>query len=503
MAMLVMLLCLETHLFIMTYEETWDSLKKHHQPEWLDDAKWGIYFHWGVYSVPAFGNEWYPNMMYRGFISPIWGHHIETYGLLDEPGHGYKDFIPSFTAENFDPDTWAELFKEAGAQFAGPVAEHHDGFSMWASKVNPWNAMDMGPHRDIVGEMERAIRKQDMKFICTFHHANNWYYYNHDPALDTGDPAYAGLYGKPHSAANGIGYSDTKQDRPDLEFNEQWFAKLKEVIDNYRPDLIWFDFCLSRIMDKFKRKFVAYYYNAAEEWGKDVEILYKDFNLPPGVGILDYERGRAGAMTHYKWITDTSLGRKSWSYIEDEEYLPVEALIHSFVDRIAKNGYLLLNFGPKANGDIPVQVQETFKDFGKWIKVNEEAIFGSTPWVVAEEGPMKLAKDGGFNEDQDYTSPYTAQDIRFTTKGNALYAFAFGWPEDELTIKTITLAPKYASHEDAPKEWYIFEPGDIDSITMLGQGEPLEWHLTNQGLKITVPAEKPCEHAYTFKISWA
>jgi alpha-L-fucosidase len=479
------------------YEETWDSLKKHRQPEWLDDAKWGIYFHWGPYSVPAFGNEWYPHNMYFNWA----GYHEEHFGPLEE-GHGYKELIPMFTAENFDPDYWAALFKEAGAQFAGPVAEHHDGFSMWASKVNPWNAMDMGPHRDIVGEMAKAIRNQGMKFITTFHHANNWYYYFHEPVLDTSDPEYASLYGKPHEATQGIGYSSTREDRPDLAFNEQWFAKLKEVIDNYRPDLIWFDFCLSRIMDKFKRKFLAYYYNAAEEWGTEVEVLYKDFNLPPGVGILDYERGRSSAMTHYKWITDTSMGRKSWSYIDNEEYLPIDSLVQSFVDRIAKNGYLLLNFGPKANGDIPQEVQDRFRAFGAWIKVNEEAIFGSTPWVVAEEGPIKLMKDGGFNEDQDYTNPYTSEDIRFTTKGNALYAIAFGWPDQELTIKTLTAPPKYRKAEQGPKEWYIIEESDIASITLLGHDEPLEWRLTNQGLKIAVPAEKPCDHAYVFKIAW-
>lgn len=418
-------------------------MKRHRQPEWLDDAKWGIYFHWGPYSVPAYGNEWYPHNMYW-----MWaGYHEEHFGSVEE-GYGYKDLIPMFTAENFDPDYWAALFKEAGASFAGPVAEHHDGFSMWASKVNPWNAMDMGPHRDIVGEMAQAIRKQGMKFITTFHHANNWYYYYHLPELDTSDPEFAGLYGKPHVATEGIGFSDPTHDRPDLEFNEQWFTKLKEVIDSYRPDLIWFDFCLSRFMDKFKRNFLAYYYNAAEDWGTDVEVLYKDFCIPPGVGVLDYERGRSSSMTHYKWITDTSLGRKSWSYIEDEEYIPIDSLIHSFVDRIAKNGYLLLNFGPKASGDIPQEVQSRFRELGKWIKINEEAIYGSTPWVVAEEGPMKLEKDGGFNEAQDYASPYTAEDIRFTTKGNALYAFSFGWPEQELTIKTLTAPPKYASKDE-------------------------------------------------------
>ncbi|MFX0099118.1 MAG: alpha-L-fucosidase, partial [Candidatus Hodarchaeota archaeon] len=328
----------------MKYEETWNSLKRHRAPEWLDDAKYGIYFHWGVYSVPAFGNEWYPNRMYS--IGDIYEHHAKTYGEPDE--FGYKDFIPDFTAEHFDADEWAKLFKDAGASFAGPVAEHHDGFSMWASKVNPWNAAAMGPKRDIVGELEKAIRKQDMKFICTFHHAQNWYHYYHSEGLDTSDPKYEKLYGKPHPAVNNEGPSGYTHDRPDKEFLEFWFAKWKEVIDNYLPDLIWFDFGLKWIHDKYKRKMVAYYYNKAEEVGKEVEIFYKDHNLPPGVGVLDYERGRSDKLTHYKWITDTTIGWKSWSYVEGEEFKPASTLVHNFIDRISKNGYLLLNFGPKA-----------------------------------------------------------------------------------------------------------------------------------------------------------
>ncbi|HMF33223.1 MAG TPA: alpha-L-fucosidase, partial [Candidatus Lokiarchaeia archaeon] len=372
---------------------------------------------------------------------------------------------------------------------------------------NRWNAKNMGPQRDVVGELAVAIRKQGMKFITTFHHGNLWYYYNHDPALDTGDPQYSDFYGKAHAATNGEGMSSPRFDRPDQEFCEIWFAKLKEVIDGYRPDLLWFDFDLNWIPDKYKRKMAAYYYNAAEEWGTEVEIIYKDqgpghFHMAPGMGLLDYERGRSGKLTKYKWMTDTSLGRKSWCYIEDEEYLPTSALVHSFIDRIAKNGYLLLNFGPRADGTIPDPVQDTFREFGKWLEVNMEAIFGSTPWVIAEEGPTRLEKEGGFNDDQDYTQAYTAEDIRFTTKGNALYAFSLGWPEDTLFIRTLT-APPVGWREYPELHFYLVEESDIASITLLGCDEALRWEITTQGLKITPPVEKPCDHAYCFKISWS
>jgi alpha-L-fucosidase len=473
----------------MKYEETWNSLKRHRTPEWLDDGKFGIYFHWGIYSFPAFGNEWYPNHMYGGGL--CYPHHAETYGEPDE--YGYKEFIPKFTAENYNAEEWAKIFKETGAKFAGPVAEHHDGFSLWDSKVNKWNAKNMGPKRDIVGELEKAIKGQDLKFITTFHHSHNWYYYQHYEGLDTYDPEFSGLYGKPHAKE---GASDSYTDRPDKEFCEIWFAKLKEVIDGYTPDLIWFDFGLMRIPDKYKRKMAAYYYNAAEEWGREVEIIYKDNHLPPKVGLLDYERGRSDKMTWHSWITDTTMGTKSWSYIKDEEFKPPGVLIHNYVDRIAKNGYLLLNFGPTAQGDIPDEVRFRLKEMGDWMKINEEAVYNCTPWVLAEEGPTNLEKGGGFCERNKVN--YTSEDLRFVAKNNALYVFAMGWPGKELQIKSLTLPPT----APRPINFYLIEDSDIKSIHLLGNEGALKWKLTTEGLKIELPEEKPCKYAFTFKIQW-
>ncbi len=470
------------------YEETWNSLKKHRKPEWLDDAKFGIYFHWGPYCVPAHGNEWYPTHMYKK-LTKVW--HVQNYGGPRK--FGYKDFIPQFTGENFDAEEWIKLFKDAGARFAGPVAEHHDGFSMWDSKVNRWNAAKMGPKRDIVGELEKAIRKNDMKFVCTFHHSHNWYYYYHHEKYDTSDPQYSDLYGPAHSAGR-------KYDRPNKEFLDIWFAKLKEVIDNYKPDLIYFDFGLERIHDKYKRKLVAYYYNCAEEWDKDVEILYKFHHLPPGVGMLDYERGRSDTLTHYRWMTDTTVGTKSWSYVVDEEFKPVSGLIHNFLDRISKNGYLMLNFGPKANGDIQEEVRSRLLEIGKWIQINKEAIFNSTPWVIAEEGPTKMTTTGMFSEHEEVS--YTAEDLRFVTKNNALYVFSLGCPEEELLIKSLIKPPLANSKAKLLENFQFVDESDIKSIHLLGNEGELKWSLSNKGLKILLPLNKPCEHAFTFKITW-
>jgi alpha-L-fucosidase len=429
--------------------------------------------------------------MYRGAMSGIKRHHEKTYGSVEN--FGYKDFIPDFTGENFNAEEWVKLFKDAGARFAGPVAEHHDGFSMWDSKVNRWNAAKMGPKRDILGEFEKAIRKHGLKFVTTFHHSHNWYYYNHSPKYDTGDPEYADLYGPAHSAGR-------KYDSPNKEFLETWLAKLKEVIDNYRPDLIWFDFGLERIHDKYKREFAAYYYNKAEEWGEDVEIIYKGHHLPPGVGLTDYERGRNDKLTYYKWMTDTTIGTKSWSYIEDEVYKPLSMLIHNLVDRIAKHGYLMLNFGPKANGDIPQEVVSQFKEMGKWIEINKEAIFNTTPWVIAEEGPTKMTKTGAFSEGEEVS--YSAEDLRFVTKDNSLYVFSLGWPGEELLIKSLIKPPLSKSKASSREAFQFIDDSDIKSIQLLGHDQELKWTLSTLGLKIELPASKPCEHAYAFKITW-
>lgn len=490
----------------MKYEPTWNSLKRHRRPEWLDDAKFGIYFHWGPYSVPGYGTEWYPHFMYRGAIYGTKRFHKKNFGDIKD--FGYKDFIPLFKAENFNAEEWIKLFKDAGAKFAGPVAEHSDGFSMWDSKVNRWNAAKMGPKRDVVGELEKAVRKHGLKFVTTFHHGVNWYYFNHSPKWDTGDPKYADLYGPAHEHGDnpmestyGLDLCYARMyDSPNKTFLDFWIAKLKEVVNQYEPDLIWFDYGLERIHDKYKREFAAYYYNKAEEWGREVEIIYKGHHLPPGVGMTDYERGRVNTLTYYKWMTDTSIGIKSWSYLEKEEYKPISSIIHNFIDQIAKNGTLLLNIGPKANGDLPHEVVSRLKELGKWIKINKEAIYNTTPWVIAEEGPTEAeAYDGSFSEKNEVN--YSAEDLRFVTKDNALYVYSLGWPGRELLIKSL-IKPPISKTVTWPPVFQFVQESDIQSIELLGHDGKLSWSISNKGLVVELPSTKPCEHAYAFKITW-
>ncbi|MBA7658401.1 hypothetical protein ES703_66352 [subsurface metagenome] len=474
-----------------TYEPTWESLRTHTTPRWLQDAKFGIYTHWGVYSVPACGpnGSWYPYNMYREGTEQ-YKYHVETYGPPSK--FGYKDFIPMFKAEKFDAEEWAELFKKAGAQFAGPVGEHHDGFCMWDSQLTDWNAMRMGPKKNVVGELENAIRAQGMRFMIALHHAENWWFFPHwRKEFDTSDPQYVGLYGPLHNQdwarekpeSQSLFQEWSLQDKPSKDFLEKWLAKIHEVIDKYQPDMLWFDFALGFVPEKYRRDFLAYYYNKEKEWGKEVIVTYKDHHLVPGTAVVDLELGRMGELTYHDWITDTSVDDQgAWSYVQEAGFKTVKTLVHNLIDNVSKNGYLLLNVGPKPNGEIPKQAKECLLGIGKWLDVNKEAIYGTVPWIEYGEGPTQMKKTGPFSEQQEVE--YTAQDIRFTAKGNVLYAICLGWPEKQVTIKAL-------------KRLYESE---ISSVMMLGVNKELKWSITKDGLVVERPEEKPCGHAYVLKI---
>lgn len=447
---------------------SWEVLQNHEIPEWFKDAKFGIYAHLGVYCVPAFEGEWYPRLMLQeGHI--VQKHHIETYGPIDE--FGYHDFIPMFKLKNWDPKEWADLYKRAGAKFAGPVAEHHDGFSMWASKVNRWNARDMGPKRDVVGELVKEIRKNDMKVITSFHHGFNIEGYYHDTENSfVNNPEYADLYGK----------------LPLEQGYELWLKKLKEVIDNYQPDQIWFDWGLRAIPMEYRQKFASYYYSKEKEWNKQVIITRKLDQLPYGVAVHDYEGGSPRDLAPRLWQTDQSTGGHYWSYRDGMKTRSPRWLLHELINVVSKNGVMLLNVCPAADGSIPGGQKEMLYEVGDWLKINGEAIYGTRPWRVSGEGP-RMYGDRGYYYEYCSAPQTNSIDVRYTQKDGKLYAICLNWPGDGFSFDKIQVKGKT----------------DKAKVTLIGHGE-VEYTVEGEKLSISRMDVKendmPFKHAYVLKI---
>ena len=414
-----------------SYTASWASVDQHPPaPTWFQDAKFGIYYHWGVFSVPAYGNEWYPRRMYIQGDS-CYNHHLATYGTPsawpyqnfinganDKSGH-FVQFAPRLTSAggHFDPNAWATLFKNAGAKFAGPVAEHHDGFSMWNSRSNPWNSVAKGPKLDLVGLHGQAIRGQGLKFMCALHHAYHFNgYYDHVPYQS--DPNLRILFGQQGTAAE----------------NLLWYNKLHEVVTGYQPDLIYQDFDLSKVELNYRLQFLADYYNAAVGWNKDVVATYKDGFDNKGE-VYDYERGGPGGLLTPYWETDDAISPTSWCYTNGLGYYTTQALLHALIDRVAKGGTMLLNISPMADGTIPSQQQTILLGLGDWLGRFGEGIYATRSWTSYGEGPTAMG--GG-----SFTGPRagTPKDIRFTrSKDNkTLYLTALGWQGKTMTVTSLT-----------------------------------------------------------------
>lgn len=482
------------------YTADWRSLRSHPTPQWLRDAKFGIYTHWGIYSVPAIGpnTSWYGHNMYREGTLKMRGRretnqyadHIATYGGAQKVG--YKDFIPMFTAERFDPEQWAETFRNAGARFAGPVAEHHDGFSMWDTATSRWNAAQMGPRRDVVAALERAYRARGMKYMVAMHHAEHWWFFPHWlKGADVSDPAFAEFYGEPHNTDLHIQPEDWDREKewalhdpPSKAFLERWRTRLHEVVERFSPDYIWFDFGLKYIHEQYKKDFLAHYYNMAAARGQDVVVTYKYSDLVTGSATVDIELGRMADQTYFDWITDTTIDDgQAWGYMKDARYKSASELIAYLVDNVSKNGYMLLNVGPKADGTIPIEAETILADMGRWLDVNGEAIYGTTPWHIFGEGPTRFKVEGAFGDMKEKPN-FTGEDFRFTVKDDVLYAIALGWPAKSFVIKSIS-------------ELY---PGEVANVRLLGHDGALQWQQRRDGLYIDRPDSAVGSHAYVFKI---
>ncbi len=460
------------------FEPTVTSLQNNYKcPEWFRDAKFGIYLHWGVYSV-AERAEWYGRQMYIP-DDPVYEHHVKTYGHPSE--FGYKDFIPMWKAEKFDPDRLVGLFKQAGARYFTPCAVHHDNFDLWNSKHHRWNSVNMGPKKDIIGMWREATLKHGLRFGVTTHLARSYSWFNVNKGADTdgpykgvpydgNDPAYREFYFEPHDD------TDHRQPiNPPEHWRREWALRIKDLIDHYQPDHLYFDGGIPFQGDDAARtglEVVAHYYNqnARRHGGRQEGVmcikncaghgLYVD-----GITTLDLECARADDIQQAPWQTDTSIG--PWGYLAGAKYRPVREIVHELIDIVSKNGNLLLNVPPKANGTLDKQTEQILSDIGRWMEVNGEAIYGTRPW-------------GRYGEGQ----------LRFTRKDDTLYVIALEWPAAGEGLAV----PSLGGQAGASK---------VSDVTLLGCPEPVEWEQNDKELRIAPPAAPPCEHAYSFRVKFA
>ena len=479
------------------FKETWESIGQNYKdPEWFRDGKFGIYMHWGIYSVPAHGSEWYVRYMYGGNAG-IMQWHTEHFGPPTK--FGYKDFLPMYTAAKWDPDAWAALFKKAGAKYVLAPGEHHDGFSNWDSKVNPYNAVNYGPHRDLDGDLIKALEKVGLKTGISDHAA---FHFNFIPALagsDQYDPKWADFY----NVADKSPAARTK-------FMHDWVAKRIETIDKYHPDMLWFDMNTDHSWDPLKMRVAAYYYNWAKQQGKEVAISAKTAAWVTGQ-IEDYEReGRAPMeLTDWVWQPDDPIQDK-FGYVEGIKPGPASGFVYKIIENTCKNGNLLLNISPKADGTIPQEQIDVLLAIGKWLDVNGESIYYTRPWIKFGEGPiadaaaeaMVKARAAGFAgriNSQNMSGNgvgggglprgggYKQTDIRFTTHDDTLYATVMTWPTAEVVVKSLGTAAGVK--------------GKVEKVELLGHASALEFTQDADGLKVKFPAEKPCDFAYALKIT--
>ena len=469
------------------FRPDWASLMKYQQPQWYKDAKFGIFIHWGVYSVPAAENEWYPRNMYHPGDGAY--KNFQAHFANGDPARGYKDLIPLFRAEHFDAAAWARLFKESGAQYVVPVAEHHDGFSMYDSGLSDWTVVKMGPKRDTLGELATAIRAEGLHFGLSSHRAEHNFFYNGGRAIrsDVNDPKYASLYGPAHQWISEPGGLTNDWTYVSTAWTRDWLARDTELVEKYHPEVVYFDWWIGQ--PSFRNtvaEFAAFYYNYAAAHGYTGVIDFKDYSLNWKAGVRDFERGQQDHIIADHWQTDTSISNKSWGYIENDTFKSPEFLVHQLADIVSKNGNLLLNFGPRSDGTIPDEVQATLREMGAWLKVNGEAIFATTPWTTFGEGPT-LVKAGAFHDTD--TKPYTTEDFRFTAKGDNVYVIGMACPKDgKAAIHSLGWA-----HEGRSLH--------IASVQLLGSADKVTWTQGADALDVTLPAAAACKYAYVLKLT--
>jgi alpha-L-fucosidase len=483
------------------YQGTRESLRAYRVPEWFRDAKFGIWAHWGPQSAPEYG-DWYARNMY------IEGHrqykyHVEKYGHPSK--FGFKDVIPTWKAEKFDPDYLMQLYRKAGAKYFVSMGVHHDNFDLWNSRLNRWNAVNMGPKKDVVGLFQKAAKKQGLKFGVSEHLgvSYNWFQTSHgadsqgpykDVPYDGADPKYAEYYHETHKAPQ----SAWDQSEVPLKWKQHWFGRIKDVLDQYEPDLLYTDGPI--FFEEWGLGITAHLYNmSAQKHGGKAETVYANKSKTDcvnGICLLDLERGVVDKIWDDPWQTDTCIG--DWHYNKEATYKTPKIVIDMLVDIVSRNGNLLLNFPLPSNGMLDPQELKILDEITRWMAVNSEAIYGTRPWKVFGNAPAAVSTAargvsdhhaaGAFNE-RGRTDLGPA-DVRYTKKGSTLYAFSMGWAGKEAAFSELAPGGR-------------LQVGKVRNVALVGFKGRVKWVQDAGGLKVQLPAEKPCEHAVVFRVEGA
>ncbi len=467
------------------FQPEFESFAQYQCPEWFRDAKLGMWAHWGPQAVPMMG-DWYAKHMYvQGHKQ--YEHHLQNYGHPST--NGYKDIIPLWKAEKWDPDRLIALYKKAGARYFVSMGSHHDNFYLWNSQLHKWNAVNMGPKRDVVADWQKAAKKHGLYFGVSEHLGASftWFQDSHKSdktgpqagvPYDGADPKWQDLYHFPAEPSDKAWYSTNPR------WQQQWFDRIKELVDMYHPDLLYTDGGVP-FGNEVGRSLIAHFYNAdAQKHSGKPQVVYTCKQESKGMWIDDVERGVMPGIRPTPWQTDTSIG--DWYYNKNWKYRGTVWVIQMLVDIVSKNGNLLINVVQRPDGSLDREAEQILAQMADWIAINGEAIYGTRPWLIHGEGPVR-ATGGKFKEDFNYTP----KDIRFTTRGDGtLYAFVMGWPtESQVTIRSLAKLPGVT--------------GQIADVKLLGYSGVLKWTHDTNGLTIQLPDQKPCDYAVAFKVTGA
>lgn len=464
------------------YKDTWDSLKDIKIPEWFSKGKFGLFIHWGCFTVPESASEWYPRWMYFPGTK-AYKHKNATYGKDTD----YREIAEKFNPKKFNAQEWLDIFVESGAKHIMPVGEHHDGIKLYQSDLNRWNTTEMAPKTDFMAELHKECDNRGVRFLISNHRAEHFWFMNgarkFAPNSEALNAEFKDLYGDLAVTKNG-GTLNNPAIVPTEEWMKDWLASACEMVDKNKPTGMYFDWWVEQLPFRpYLKKFLAYYYNRALSWNIEPVVFYKYNAIMQGCAIFDVERGQIDTIAQKPWQCDTSIAKNSWSYTANNKFKTTHECLTNLIDVVSKNGCLMLNVGPRADGSICEEEKKVLKEIGQWLKINGEAIYSAEPYTKYGEG--KRTGTGAFNENIKYSS----KDYRFTYKNGALYVFPLS--NRKRNVFCIKSLRKNKNKGMTYK---------VKNISILGRDTEIEWSQNIFQFKITTKEMIKSELPICFKI---